>query len=170
MSAYGPIEYRDASPAVRAVFDDIKRTRNVDDVNNFWKYLAHDPATLKRTWESVKEIMAPGTLDTLTKEMIYLAVSVTNGCGYCIASHGAAARKGRHDRSDVRRGHGRGRDGERNQPARQWLSGADRRRVRAMSAGPVSPCPWNWRRCGVLIGVNRNAANARWRAGRLTSA
>jgi AhpD family alkylhydroperoxidase len=93
MSAYGPIEYRDASPAVRAVFDDIKRTRNVDDVNNFWKYLAHDPATLKRTWESVKEIMAPGALDTLTKEMIYLAVSVTNGCGYCIASHGAAARK-----------------------------------------------------------------------------
>ena len=93
MSAYGLIEYRDASPAVRAVFDDIKRTRNVDDVNNFWKYLAHDPATLKRTWESVKEIMAPGTLDTLTKEMIYLAVSVTNGCGYCIASHGAAARK-----------------------------------------------------------------------------
>jgi len=93
MSAYGSIEYRDASPAVRAVFDDIKRTRNVDDVNNFWKYLAHDPATLKRTWESVKEIMAPGTLDTLTKEMMYLAVSVTNGCGYCIASHGAAARK-----------------------------------------------------------------------------
>ena len=93
MSAYGLIEYGDASRAVRAVFDDIKRTRNVDDVNNFWKYLAHDPATLKRTWESVKEIMAPGTLDTLTKEMIYLAVSVTNGCGYCIASHSAAARK-----------------------------------------------------------------------------
>ena len=93
MSAVGPIEYREANPAVRAVFDDIKRTRNVDDVNNFWKYLAHDPATLKRTWESVKEIMAPGTLDALTKEMIYLAVSVTNGCGYCIASHGAAARK-----------------------------------------------------------------------------
>jgi AhpD family alkylhydroperoxidase len=87
------IEYRDASPEVRAVFDDIKRTRKVDDVNNFWKYLARDPATLRRTWESVKEVMAPGALDTVTKEMIYLAVSVTNGCGYCIASHGAAARK-----------------------------------------------------------------------------
>ena len=88
-----PIEYRDASPQVRAVFDDIKRTRQVDDVNNFWKYLAHDPATLARTWQSVKEIMAPGALDPLTKEMIYLAVSVTNGCNYCIASHTAAARK-----------------------------------------------------------------------------
>jgi AhpD family alkylhydroperoxidase len=93
MSAHGPIDYRDASPNVRAVFDDIKRTRQVDDVNNFWKYLAHDPATLKRTWESVKETMAPGALDVRTKEMIYLAVSVTNGCAYCIASHGAAARK-----------------------------------------------------------------------------
>jgi AhpD family alkylhydroperoxidase len=88
-----PIEYADASPAVRAVYDDIKTTRNVPDVNNFWKYLAHDPATLKRTWDSIKQIMAPGALDTLTKEMIYLAVSVTNGCGYCIASHTAAARK-----------------------------------------------------------------------------
>jgi AhpD family alkylhydroperoxidase len=88
-----PIEYRDAALEVRAVFDDIKRTRQVDDVNNFWKYLANDPASLKRTWESVKAIMAPGSLDVLTKEMVYLAVSVTNGCGYCIASHGAAARK-----------------------------------------------------------------------------
>jgi AhpD family alkylhydroperoxidase len=94
MSAQGPIEYRDASPAIRAVFDDIKRVRQVDDVNNFWKYLARDPVTLKRTWESIKEIMAPGALDPLTKEMVYLAVSVTNGCGYCTASHGAAARKG----------------------------------------------------------------------------
>lgn len=88
-----PIDYADASAPVRAVYDDIKRTRNVPDVNNFWKYLAHDPATLKRTWESIKEIMAPGALDSLTKEMIYLAVSVSNGCGYCIASHTAAARK-----------------------------------------------------------------------------
>jgi AhpD family alkylhydroperoxidase len=88
-----PVEYQDASPAVRAVFDDIKKSRNVPDVNNFWKYLAHDPVTLKRTWESVKEVMAPGALDPLTKEMIYLAVSVSNGCGYCIASHTAAARK-----------------------------------------------------------------------------
>jgi len=88
-----PVEYRDASPQVRAVMDDIKRTRRVDDVNNFWKYLAHDPVALARTWQSVKEVMAPGALDPLTKEIIYLAVSVTNGCGYCIASHTAAARK-----------------------------------------------------------------------------
>ena len=87
------IEYKDASPQVRAVYDDIKTTRNVPDVNNFWKYLARDPATLKRTWESIKEIMAPGALDPLTKEMVYLAVSVTNGCAYCIASHTAGARK-----------------------------------------------------------------------------
>jgi AhpD family alkylhydroperoxidase len=87
------IEYDEASPEVRAVYDDIKRTRNVPDVNNFWKYIAHDPSTLKRTWESVKEIMRPGALDTLTKEMIYLAISVTNGCPYCIASHTFAARK-----------------------------------------------------------------------------
>lgn len=87
------IEYADASPEVRAVYDDIKRTRNVQDVNNFWKYIAHDPATLKRTWQSVKEVMQPGALDTLTKEMIYLAISVTNGCQYCIASHTSAARK-----------------------------------------------------------------------------
>ncbi|MFZ0606691.1 MAG: carboxymuconolactone decarboxylase family protein [Xanthobacteraceae bacterium] len=88
-----PIEYRDASADVRAVYDDIKRTRQVDDVNNFWKYLAHDPKTLKRTWASIKEIMTAGALDALTKEMIYVAVSVSNGCEYCIASHTAAARK-----------------------------------------------------------------------------
>src|SRR5512138_1522119 len=88
-----PIEYANASPQVRAVFDDIKKTRNVPDVNNFWKYLARDPVTLRRTWESVKEVMGPGALDPLVKEMIYVAVSVTNGCGYCIASHTAAARK-----------------------------------------------------------------------------
>jgi len=88
-----PIDYGEASPQVRAVYDDIKRTRGVADVNNFWKYLAHDPATLERTWSSIKQIMAPGALDALTKEMIYVAVSVTNGCEYCIASHGAAARK-----------------------------------------------------------------------------
>ena len=93
MSPAKPIEYRNASKAVRAVFDDIKASRKVEDVNNFWKYLARDPATLKRTWESVKEVMAPGALDPLTKEMIYLAVSVSNGCAYCIASHSAAARK-----------------------------------------------------------------------------
>ena len=75
------------------MFDDIRKTRKVADVNNFWKYLANDPALLERTWKSLKEVMAPGALDPLTKEMIYLAVSVTNGCGYCTASHGAAARK-----------------------------------------------------------------------------
>jgi AhpD family alkylhydroperoxidase len=87
------VQYEDASPEVRAVYDDIKRTRGVPDVNNFWKALAPHPPTLKRTWESVKEVMGPGALDPVTKEMIYLAVSITNGCGYCIASHGAAARK-----------------------------------------------------------------------------
>ena len=93
MSPPRPIEYADATPEVRAVFDDIKTTRNVPDVNNFWKALAHDPVTLKRTWESVKQVMASGAIDQVTKEMIYLAVSVSNGCGYCIASHTAAARK-----------------------------------------------------------------------------
>src|SRR6201985_787060 len=93
MTTPSPVEYADASPEVRAVYDDIKRTRGVPDVNNFWKYLARDPATLKRTWESLKEVMAPGALDPLVKEMVYLAVSVTNGCGYCVASHAAAARK-----------------------------------------------------------------------------
>jgi AhpD family alkylhydroperoxidase len=87
------IEYADAGPEVRAVFDDIKRTRNLPDVNNFWKVLAHDPRTLKRTWESLKEVMAPGALDPLTKEMLYLAVSVAHNCEYCIASHTAAAKK-----------------------------------------------------------------------------
>lgn len=93
MATPPPVNYEDALPAVRAVFDDIKASRNLPDVNNFWKYLARDPAVLKRTWESVKEVMKPGALDPLTKEMIYLAVSVTNGCAYCIASHTAAARK-----------------------------------------------------------------------------
>jgi AhpD family alkylhydroperoxidase len=87
-----PIQPEDASPEVRAVFDDIMATRKVDWVNDFWKVLAHHPPTLKRTWESVKEVMAPGALDPLTKEMIYIAVSVTKGCDYCIASHTNAAR------------------------------------------------------------------------------
>jgi AhpD family alkylhydroperoxidase len=93
MATSGLIEYKDASPEVRAVFDDIMATRKTDWVNNFWKALAHDPVTLKRTWESIKQIMAPGALDALTKEMIYVAVSVTNQCGYCIASHTGSARK-----------------------------------------------------------------------------
>ena len=93
MATLGSIEYADAGPEVRAVYDDIMTTRNTDWVNNFWKALAHDPVTLRRTWQSVKEIMAAGALDALTKEMIYLAVSATNQCGYCIASHTAGARK-----------------------------------------------------------------------------
>src|SRR5512143_2078443 len=87
------VEYRNATPEVRAVYDDIMATRKTDWINNFWKALAHDPVTLRRTWESIKQIMAPGALDALTKEMVYLAVSVSNQCGYCIASHTAAARK-----------------------------------------------------------------------------
>ena len=93
MATLGMIEYDDASPEVRAVYDDIMATRKTDWINNIWKALAHDPATLRRTWHSVKEIMAPGALDALTKEMIYVAVSASNQCGYCIASHTAAARK-----------------------------------------------------------------------------
>ncbi|MFZ5792539.1 MAG: carboxymuconolactone decarboxylase family protein [Pseudomonadota bacterium] len=87
------IEYAEASPEVRAVYDDIMATRKTDWINNFWKALANDPPTLKRTWESVKQIMAPGALDQRTKELIYLAVSVTNNCEYCIVSHMAGARK-----------------------------------------------------------------------------
>jgi AhpD family alkylhydroperoxidase len=87
------IEYNEASAEVRAVYDDIMRTRGTDWINNFWKALAHHPPTLRRTWESVKEVMAPGALDLLTKELLYLAVSVSNGCPYCIASHAAAAKR-----------------------------------------------------------------------------
>jgi AhpD family alkylhydroperoxidase len=93
MSRPQPIEYADASARVRAVFDDIKRSRNVEDVNSFWKYLAHDPAGLERTWQSIKEVMSAGALSPLVKELLYVAVSVTNGCAYCIASHTASARK-----------------------------------------------------------------------------
>ena len=86
------IEEHEATPEVRAVYDDIKTSRKTDRVNNFWKALAHHPPTLRRLWAAVKEVMAPGALDPLTKELIYVAVSVTNNCGYCIASHSAAAR------------------------------------------------------------------------------
>jgi len=92
MATLGLIEYKDASPQVREIYDDIMTTRKIDWINNFWKALAHDPATLKRTWDDIKQIMAPGALDPLTKEMIYVAVSVTNQCGYCIASHTASAK------------------------------------------------------------------------------
>jgi AhpD family alkylhydroperoxidase len=93
MATLGLIEYQDASNEVRAVYDDIMATRQTDYINNFWKALARDPAALKRTWESIKQIMRPGALDPLFKEMIYLAVSASNQCGYCIASHTASARK-----------------------------------------------------------------------------
>lgn len=91
MSTFGFIEYQDASAEVKAVYDDILTTRKTDYINHFWKAIAHDPALLKRTWESLKAIMAPGALDPLTKELIYIAVSVTNNCQYCIASHTASA-------------------------------------------------------------------------------
>jgi AhpD family alkylhydroperoxidase len=93
MATLGLIEYAEAPSEVRAVYDDIMATRGTDWINNFWKALAHDPVTLRRTWASVKQIMAPGALDPLTKEMLYVAVSATNQCAYCIASHTAGARK-----------------------------------------------------------------------------
>ena len=93
MTDEGLLNYEDAPPEARAVFDDIKQSRNVPDVNNFWKALANDPVTLRRTWESLKQVMAPGALDVLTKEMLYVAVSIANNCPYCIKSHTAAAYK-----------------------------------------------------------------------------
>ena len=88
-----PIEYGEASAEVRAVYDDIKAIRKIDDVNNFWKYLANEPRMLVHVWASVKDIMGPGALDPLTKELIYVAISITNNCEYCMASHGFGARQ-----------------------------------------------------------------------------
>ena len=93
MSLVTLIEYADAPPEVRAVYDDIMKTRGTDWINNFWKALANNPADLKRIWSNVKQVMAPGALDPLVKEMVYVAVSATNGCEYCTYSHTAAARK-----------------------------------------------------------------------------
>lgn len=87
-----PVDVDRMTPDVAAVFDDIKATRNVQDVNNFWKYLANEPRMLAHTWESLKSIMGPGALDPLTKELIYVAISITNNCDYCMASHTAAAK------------------------------------------------------------------------------
>ncbi|MGE5640125.1 MAG: carboxymuconolactone decarboxylase family protein [Clostridia bacterium] len=87
------VEYAEAGPEVRAVYDDIMKTRGVNWINNFWKALANRPAELARVWQSVKQVMAPGALDPLVKEMVYVAVSATNGCEYCTHSHTAAARK-----------------------------------------------------------------------------
>lgn len=92
MGVVGLVEYEDAGPEVRAVYDDIMATRNTDWINNFWKALANDPAALKRTWTSLKEVMGPGALDPLVKEMLYVAISATNNCEYCIRSHTASAR------------------------------------------------------------------------------
>ena len=92
-AAAAPIEYADASAEVRAVYDDIMATRKTDWVNNYWKVLAHHPPSLRRMWANSKEVMGPGALDPLTKEMVYLAVSATNGCDYCIVSHTASARR-----------------------------------------------------------------------------
>ena len=92
MSTFGLIEYQDASPAVRAVYDDIMATRKIDWVGNFWKALAHDPPALERTWEATKQVLGAGALDPLTKELIYVAVSMSNQCDYCVASHIAGAR------------------------------------------------------------------------------
>ena len=86
------ISYAAAGPEVRAVYDDIRKTRGTDFINNFWQALAHDPPLLKRTWDSIKQVMGNGALDPLTKELIYIAVSATNGCDYCVASHTASAR------------------------------------------------------------------------------
>ena len=93
MATVAMVEYDDAPPEVRAVYDDIMETRKTGWINNFWKVLANDPPTLARTWESIKQVMAPGALDPLTKELIYVAVSATNGCEYCIRSHTAGARR-----------------------------------------------------------------------------
>ncbi len=92
MTIQTPIEYEQASPAVRAIYDDIMATRKTDWVNNFWKVLAHHPDTLQRIWGNIKQVMSQGALDPLTKELIYVAVSITNNCGYCIASHTAGAK------------------------------------------------------------------------------
>ena len=88
-----PVHYSDAAQEVQAVYDDIKSTRGVDDVNNFWKHIANHPSTLRRTWENVKEAMAPGALDSMFKEMVFVAVSASNGCEYCLRCHTDAARK-----------------------------------------------------------------------------
>jgi len=93
MSIVRLVEYAEAAPEVQAVYDEIMQARGTDWINNFWKALAHDPALLRRTWENVQQVMAPGALDPLVKEMVYVAVSATNGCEYCTYSHTAAARK-----------------------------------------------------------------------------
>ena len=128
MSTFGLIEYPDASPEVRAVYDDIMATRNTDWVNNFWKALAHDPAALKRTWETAKQVMGPGALDPLTKEKLYVAVSMSNQCDYCVASHIAGAIQG-HDGRTTQGADRRGGVRKCEQSDRGRVSGRDRRAI-----------------------------------------
>ena len=93
MSIFKPIDEKKATGKVKKVFENIKKERKIKAIPNFWKTIANDPDTLERTWESLKQIMKKGALDPLTKEMIYMAVSMTNSCEYCILSHTAAAKK-----------------------------------------------------------------------------
>ena len=133
MATFGLVEYEDASPEVRAVYDDIMATRKTDWINNFWKAIANDPLTLKRTWEDIKQIMAPGALDPLTKELVYVAVSVSNQCDYCIASHTVSARKkGMTDEMFKELMAVVGMANETNRSER-WLSGGNRRAVQDWS-------------------------------------
>ena len=133
MSTLGLIEYKDATPEVRAVYDDIMATRKTDWINNFWKAIAHDPATLKRTWEDIKQIMAPGALDPLTKEMIYVAVSVTQSVQLLHRIPYRVRSKERHDRRHVQRINGSRRHGQRNQQNGHGISGRNRRAVQGWS-------------------------------------
>mgnify|MGYP001420132931 FL=1 len=93
MTIFKPINENEAQGKIKEVFDDIKSSRNIEEVPNFWKYIANDPDTLERTWDSMKQVMKKGALDEVTKELIYVAVSVSNGCEYCIRSHSSAAIK-----------------------------------------------------------------------------
>ena len=160
MASNGLVEYANASPDVRAVYDDIMATRKTDWINNFWKALANDPVTLKRTWESIKQIMAPGALDPLTKEMIYVAVSVTNQCGYCIASHTAAARKRGMTDGDVSRADGRRRHGQRNQSPRRRLPDRNRSRDSVTVRRPKQHAGAPWRSATFCEGHQRSECAA----------
>ena len=93
MSSVGPlVDDDEASAEIRAIYSDIRGTRGVGLILNFWRALANDPPTLRRMWDSFNSIMAPGALDPLTKELVFLAVSATNGCAYCTAAHGTEAK------------------------------------------------------------------------------
>ena len=93
MAIFNMIEENEAAGKVKEIFEDIKQKRNIKSVNNFWKMLANEPETLERTWNSLQQVMKKGALDEMTKELIYIAVSITNSCEYCIKSHSSAAIK-----------------------------------------------------------------------------